>query len=164
MRIPARRPLAEVRGLRDDAGSGQEETTMNDTWRKGAMAALAVGLLTAGSLAGTGAWAKPHDDGPPGQAKKGRDDGPPGLEDKGGVPPGLAKKGGLPPGQAKKLYRRGETMPRTYWAPTYYVARPAEYRLPPPPPGSRWMIVNGDAYLVRTETGLIMDVVQSLLR
>jgi Ni/Co efflux regulator RcnB len=137
---------------------------MNGRRRAEALAIMAV-LAAASPLATADAWAK-HDGGPPGQAKKGDDGqfgGPPGLEDKGGVPPGLAKKGGLPPGQAKKLYRRGETLPRTYWAPSYYVVRPAEYRLPPPPPGSRWMIVNGDAYLVRTETGLILDVVQSLL-
>jgi hypothetical protein len=105
-------------------------------------------------LGGT-AMAKPH-------GRGGDGDGPPGLEDKGGVPPGLAKKGGLPPGQAKKLYGRGEILPRTYIAPTYYV-EPVRYRLPPPPPGSRWVVVDGNAYLVRTETGLIIDVVQSLL-
>lgn len=98
------------------------------------------------------ALAKPHDDGPPGQVKK----------SEGNVPPGLAKKGGLPPGQAKKLYARGEVLPRTYIAPTYYV-EPVRYRLPPPPLGSRWVIVDGNAYLVRTETGLIMDVVADLL-
>ena len=93
-----------------------------------------------------------HDDGPPGQVKK----------EEGNVPPGLAKKGGLPPGQAKKLYGKGEVLPRTYIAPTYYV-EPVRYHLPPPPYGSRWVVVDGDAYLVRTETGLIMDVVADLL-
>ena len=117
------------------------------------------GLILAGiavvALGGT-AMAKPH----------GRDEdggGPPGLEKKGGLPPGLAKKGGLPPGQAKKLYGRGEVLPRTYIAPTYYVAQPARYDLPPPPPGQRWVLVDGDAYLVRSETGLIIDVVADLL-
>lgn len=101
-----------------------------------AMAVAAVGGVSA-------ARAKPHGDGD--------------------VPPGLAKKGGLPPGQAKKLYGRGEFLPRVYVAPTYYVREPVQYRLAPPPPGARWVIVDGNAYLVRTETGLIMDVVQSLL-
>jgi Ni/Co efflux regulator RcnB len=113
-----------------------------DRWILAGVAALALG----------GPALAKHDDGPPGQAKK---------ED-GNVPPGLAKKGGLPPGQAKKLYGRGEVLPRTYIAPTYYV-EPVRYRLPPPPPGSRWVFVDGNAYLVRTETGLILDVVADLL-
>jgi hypothetical protein len=103
------------------------------------------------ALGGT-ALAKPHGGGPPGQVKK----------EAGDVPPGLAKKGGLPPGQAKKLYGRGEILPRTYIAPSYYV-EPAPYRLPPPPIGDRWVVVDGNAYLVRTRTGLIMDVVADLL-
>ena len=106
----------------------------------------------AGAALGGPAWAK-HDDGPPGQVKK---------EEDGNVPPGLAKKGGLPPGQAKKLYGKGEVLPRTYIAPTYYV-EPVRYHLPPPPVGSRWVIVDGNAYLVRTETGLILDVAADLL-
>jgi hypothetical protein len=110
-------------------------------------------VIAAATLGGP-AIAKPHGGGD--------GDGPPGLEKKGGVPPGLAKKGGLPPGQAKKLYGRGEVLPRTYIAPTYYV-EPVRYHLPPPPYGSRWVIVDGNAYLVRTETGLIMDVVADLL-
>jgi Ni/Co efflux regulator RcnB len=112
------------------------------------LAGLAVAAL------GGPAFAKhDHDDGPPGQAKK---------QDDGGVPPGLAKKGGLPPGQAKKLYGKGQVLPRTYIAPTYYV-EPVRYQLPPPPYGSRWVVVDGNAYLVRTETGLIIDVVADLL-
>ena len=103
------------------------------------------------ALGGTAA-AKPHDDGPPGQVKK----------EEGNGPPGLAKKGGLPPGQAKKLYGKGEVLPRAYIAPTYYI-EPVRYRLPPPPVGDRWVIVDGNAYLVRTRTGLIMDVVADLL-
>jgi Ni/Co efflux regulator RcnB len=117
-----------------------------DGWIVAVAAAAAVAALGAGP-----ALAK-HDGGPPGQAKK---------ED-GGGPPGLAKKGGLPPGQAKKLYGKGQYLPRTYIAPTYYV-EPVRYRLPPPPYGSRWVIVDGNAYLVRTETGLIMDVVADLI-
>jgi hypothetical protein len=110
---------------------------------------IAAGLIAA---AAGSVEAKPHGDG----------GGPPGLEKKDGLPPGLAKKGGLPPGQAKKFYARGDVLPRTYIAPTYYL-EPVRYRLAPPPPGSRWVIVDGNAYLVRTETGLILDVVQSLL-
>lgn len=112
-------------------------------WILAGVAALALGGPAA---------ARPHGDGPPGQVKK----------EEGNVPPGLAKKGGLPPGQAKKLYGKGEILPRTYIAPTYYI-EPVRYRLPPPPVGDRWVIVDGNAYLVRTRTGLIMDVVADLL-
>ena len=112
-------------------------------------------ILAAAAMAALGgpAMAKPHDDGPPGQVKK----------EEGNIPPGLAKKGGLPPGQAKKLYGRGQILPPTYIAPTYYVREPVRYDLPPPPRGERWVLVDGNAYLVRSETGLIIDVVADLL-
>jgi len=110
-------------------------------------------LTGVAALALAGPALAKHDDGPPGQVKKEQD---------GNVPPGLAKKGGLPPGQAKKLYGKGEVLPRAYIAPTYYV-EPVRYRLPPPPYGDRWVLVDGNAYLVRTQTGLIMDVVADLL-
>jgi Ni/Co efflux regulator RcnB/surface antigen len=77
-----------------------------------------------------------------------RDDGPPGLAD---------KPYGLPPGQAKKLWRRGEHIPAAYIGPRYYVAEPRVYHLAPPPRGHRWVLVEGDAYLVEISTGLIAD-------
>jgi Ni/Co efflux regulator RcnB len=80
-------------------------------------------------------------------------------------PPGLAKKPyGLPPGQAKKLWRQGERLPRNYYVETRYVVVPQRYSLPIPPPGYRWVGVNGDAYLVQTQTGMIADLVRDLLR
>lgn len=85
--------------------------------------------------------------------------GPPG-----GEPPGLAKKpGGLPPGQAKKLYQRGERLPLTYLQSRYYLPEPARYRLEPPPPGYRWVLVDDDAYLANAQTGLIATVIGNLL-
>jgi hypothetical protein len=91
---------------------------------------------------------------------------PPGLAKKGGLPPGLAKKAyGLPPGQAKKLYGKGERIPAEYYQqPEYYIVRPQIYGLTPPPPGYRWVLVDGNGYLVATETGLIASVVASLIR
>src|SRR5215510_14034761 len=70
-------------------------------------------------------------------------------------PPGQVGKQ-LPPGQAKK-WRRGERLPLTYVAPQYYI-EPRVYHLAPPPPGYRWVGVDGDAYLVFTTSGLVADV------
>jgi Ni/Co efflux regulator RcnB len=83
-----------------------------------------------------------------------------------GGPPGLADKPyGMPPGQAKKMWRKGERMPVTYYTRhEYYVVEPARYHLRYPPRGYRWVLVDGDAYLVRTEGGLIADVIVNLLR
>jgi len=81
------------------------------------------------------------------------------------VPPGLAKKPyGMPPGQAKKYYGVGQQLPPAYVRDTrYYVAEPARYRLPYPAAGYRWVIVDGDAYLVRSKTGVVRDVVRAIL-
>jgi len=94
-----------------------------------------------------------------------KDKGHGGYERDGG-PPGLADKPyGMPPGQAKKMWRKGQRMPVTYYTRTeYYVVEPARYHLRYPPPGYRWVLVDGDAYLVRTQSGLIADVIVNLLR
>lgn len=71
---------------------------------------------------------------------------------------------GMPPGQAKKHWSRGEYMPRGYVVErTYYIAEPARYRLRTPPPGYRWVRVGNDVYLAQTETGLIAEVIRSLI-
>jgi len=76
----------------------------------------------------------------------------------GGRPPGLAKKPyGLPPGQAKKMWRRGERLPAIYIGPRYFVAEPRMYHLAPPRRGHRWVVVDGDAYLVEIATGLVAE-------
>jgi Ni/Co efflux regulator RcnB len=62
----------------------------------------------------------------------------------------------MPPGQAKK-WRKGERIPLTYIAPRYYI-EPQIYHLAPPPPGYRWVGIDGDAYLVLTTNGLVTDV------
>jgi hypothetical protein len=76
---------------------------------------------------------------------------------------------GGPPGQTKKMWRKGERLPSSYYTSTrYYIQEPARYRLAPPPRGFRWVLVDGDAYLVRTDNGLVAElvagVVTSLLR
>jgi len=80
--------------------------------------------------------------------------------DHGGGPPGLANKPyGMPPGQAKKMWRQGEHIPRIYYSETRYYVDPVRYRLRPPPPGYRWVLVEDDAYLVRRDNGLVADIV-----
>ncbi len=110
------------------------------------VAALCLGI-------GSAALADPPFGVPPGQAKKG------------GEPPGLAKKPyGMPPGQLKKFWKRGERMPVEYYSqPEYYIPQPQVYGLAPPPPGYRWVLVDGNGYLVATTTGLIAKVIASLI-
>ena len=85
--------------------------------------------------------------------------GPPG-----GVPPGLAKKPGqMPPGQYKKIYQKGERLPLTYLQSRYFVSEPVRYHLDPAPPGYRWVLVEDNAYLANTQTGLITRVILDLL-
>jgi Ni/Co efflux regulator RcnB len=81
------------------------------------------------------------------------------------VPPGLAKKPyGMPPGQAKKYYGVGQQLPPAYIRDARYtVSEPGRYRLRYPGAGYRWVIVDGDAYLVRSKTGVVRDVVRAIL-
>jgi hypothetical protein len=82
----------------------------------------------------------------------------------GGEPPGQAKKpDGLPPGQAKKIYQRGERLPLNYLQSRYFVTQPARYGLEPAPAGYRWVLVEENAYLANTQTGLIANVILNLL-
>jgi len=72
----------------------------------------------------------------------------------------------LPPGQAKKLFNPGERLPASYYAqnPSYVLSNPAQYQLQPAPAGYRWVRVDNDVYLVRSETGLISEVVRRIFR
>jgi Ni/Co efflux regulator RcnB len=80
-------------------------------------------------------------------------------------PPGLAKKPhGMPPGQAKKMWNRGDRLPPTYISQRYYVSDPYRYELSPAPYGYRWVRVGDHFYLAQTQTGLITQVITSLLR
>jgi Ni/Co efflux regulator RcnB len=81
------------------------------------------------------------------------------------TPPGLARKPyGMPPGQAKKYYGVGERMPVSYVRePRYYVEEPRAYGLPHAPVGYRWILVDRDAYLVRSRSGVIRDVIRAVL-
>jgi Ni/Co efflux regulator RcnB/surface antigen len=81
-----------------------------------------------------------------------------GHDDHDGGPPGLANKPyGLPPGQAKKMWQRGERLPDVYIGPRYFVEEPRIYHLAPPRSGRRWIVIDGDAYLVEIATGLVAE-------
>ncbi|HZZ37074.1 MAG TPA: RcnB family protein [Caulobacteraceae bacterium] len=120
--------------------------------RHALIATAALALIATPALADPPPWS--HGRG------HGGDNGP------GATPPGLANKPyGMPPGQVKKAWRRGQYLPRAYFTTrSYYVLEPARYRLRPPPFGYRWVRVDGDYYLVQTRTGLIADLVTSLIR
>jgi surface antigen len=80
------------------------------------------------------------------------------------APPGLANKPyGLPPGQAKKLWRSGERLPPVYLGSQYFVLEPRAYRLAQPRLGHRWVLVDGNAYLVDIASGMIATVVASAI-
>lgn len=47
-----------------------------------------------------------------------------------------------------------------YYAQSYWIADPWEYRLPPAPPGTRWIRYYNDAILVDEWSGEVLDVIQ----
>lgn len=82
---------------------------------------------------------------------------------RGFTPPGLTKKPHrMPPGQAKK-YNVGERLPGSYVQARYFVASPQHYRLRPAPAGFQWVLLNQDAYLVRTRTGVVAKVARAIV-
>ena len=87
-----------------------------------------------------------------------------GGQAKGGkCPPGLAKKGNgcMPPGQAKK-WAMGRPLPRDV---AYYeLPHDLMRRMPPPPPGHRYVQVAGDVLLIAVGTSMVVDAIQDILR
>jgi Ni/Co efflux regulator RcnB len=77
-------------------------------------------------------------------------------------PPGLAKKhnGCMPPGQARN-WAVGQPIPRGVTV--YSVPQPVIVQLRPAPYGYRYARVGNDIVLVRTDTQLIVDIIQGLL-
>ncbi|MBG9387780.1 DUF1236 domain-containing protein [Caenimonas sp. DR4.4] len=77
-------------------------------------------------------------------------------------PPGLAKKnnGCMPPGQVRN-WAVGQPIPRGVTV--YSVPQPVIVQLPPAPYGYRYARVGNDIVLVRTDTQLIVDIIQGLL-
>ena len=77
------------------------------------------------------------------------------------LPPGLAKQGKVPPGHAKKIWKEGEYLPPEYR--DHYFDDWNRYDLRPAPPGYRWVVVDHDAYLTETTTGLVARAILDLL-
>src|SRR4051812_21447681 len=80
-----------------------------------------------------------------------------------GCPPGLAKKhnGCMPPGQAKK-WQIGERLPSTVVvAPVPQVVL---VKLPPVPPGYRYVQANNDVLLIAVGTMMVVDGINGLMR
>lgn len=85
------------------------------------------------------------------------------LGRRGNCPPGLAKKhnGCLPPGQAKK-WVQGRPLPRDL---RYYdVPHDLLVRMPPPPPGHRYVRVAGDILLIAIGSSMVVDAIQDIMR
>jgi Ni/Co efflux regulator RcnB len=63
-------------------------------------------------------------------------------------------------GPARTSYGVGERLPAAYVAaPRHLLADPPRYALRHAPAGFRWVVIDRDAYLVRTRTGEIADAV-----
>jgi len=61
-------------------------------------------------------------------------------------------------GWQKQAWKRGDRIPMEYLEPVYYVEDYRAYRLPPPPPGHRWVRPVDDRYLlIEAATGLIAE-------
>ena len=67
---------------------------------------------------------------------------------------------GLSAGKAKKMWRRGERLPpAAYIGPKYFITEPRIYHLAPSRPGHRWIVIDGDAYLIEVATGMVAETV-----
>jgi hypothetical protein len=82
---------------------------------------------------------------------------------KGHCPPGLAKKrnGCLPPGLAKKRYVVGRPLPRDVVV--LEVPPHLLHHLPPPEPGYRYGLVDGDLLKLAVGSALVVDALVGLL-
>ena len=78
-------------------------------------------------------------------------------------PPGLAKKnnGCMPPGQAKK-WAKGRPLPRDVVV--YELPNDLRYRLPPPPPGHRYVRIGADILMIAIGSSMVIDAVEDIIR
>lgn len=58
-------------------------------------------------------------------------------------------------------WRRGERLPRAYYARPYVVKNYRDCRLHAPPRGAHWVRVNNDAVLAAIATGLVLEIVSN---
>ena len=63
-----------------------------------------------------------------------------------------------PRGWVQRRWGFGEVLPRTYWAPQYLIADYWLFALEVPPAGYEWVRYGGDALLISTDTGEILQV------
>ncbi len=103
---------------------------------------------------------RPRDDG--GDKGKGKDkDQAKGKDKSKQMPAGLARRDQLPPGLQKQLERNGTLPPG--------LAKrqlPADLKglLPPPPKGRERIIVDNDVLLIEMATGLILDIIEDVIK
>lgn len=64
-----------------------------------------------------------------------------------------------PPGYRHRSWKRGDRLPRGYYAPRYVIHHHHVYHLRRPPHGYHWVRVGNDAVLAAVATGLIMEVI-----
>jgi Ni/Co efflux regulator RcnB len=64
-----------------------------------------------------------------------------------------------PRGYAYRNWRRGEVLPRAYFASPYYISDWRAYHLRPPPRGYRYVRVGNDIVLAAIAGGLIAEVI-----
>jgi Ni/Co efflux regulator RcnB len=62
--------------------------------------------------------------------------------------------------RAQKAWRKGQHLPVAH---RHHYVDPAVYGLPVARAGYRWVLVEDDAYLVRSDNGLIRDLVLNVL-
>ena len=80
-----------------------------------------------------------------------------------GLPPGLAKHEELPPGLRKQLVRNG-TLPPGLEKKLHPLPADLEARLPPPPQGTRRVILSGSVILLGKKTSKIFDIIEEVVR
>lgn len=61
-------------------------------------------------------------------------------------------------------YVVGQRLPSRYYSNRTYYVQPSLYQLPPAPYGYEYVRVGNAVYLTQTETGMISQVITSLLR
>ncbi|HTK34169.1 MAG TPA: RcnB family protein [Caulobacteraceae bacterium] len=141
---------------------------------------VAVAVLS--TLGATAASAQPYDRDHDRQDRREaqRDARPNGDRDRDGIPnrydaqPNRYNYGGryydrfrgpayrYPRGLTYRSWARGQTLPRAYFAPPYYIDNWTAYRLGPPPRGYRYVRVGNDIVLAAIATGLIANVINGV--
>ncbi len=57
-------------------------------------------------------------------------------------------------------FRVGARIAPSYYGPSYFIADPWRYRLPPARPGARWVRHYDDVLLVDVRRGIVLDVIR----